>query len=631
MAIIIIKLVLRATISLWANITCGDMTSIIKFTALQGALDEGPLAYHLQIDDFNLLLDCGWDEDFTEEKLQPLISVCGKLDAVLLTYPDLYHLGAIPYLVGKGHLTCPVYATMPVNKMGQLFMYDLYLSRHNYEEFDLFTLDDIDNAFDKMVTLKYSQTVSFSGTGQGIRAIPLAAGHMIGGAIWRIVKDGDEDIVYAVDFNHKKERHLNGCSFDALSRPSLLITDAFNANVQQEKRRDKDGRLLTEMIQALRRKGNVLVAVDTAGRSLELIQLLETLWRNPESGLMVYSIALLNNVCYNVLEFAKSQMEWMSDKIIRSFEDKRNNPFNFRHIKCCHTMADVDQLPEPKVVLTSVPDLQSGFSRELFVRWCENPQNSIILTSQTSSSTLSRQLIDSPSVKQLHINVKSRVKLDGEELAEYHKKKMEEKMEEERLRAEHEDQEDSESELSDEEPEAHIPGEKQDQHDLLLTNTHTKSRSGFFKQAKKMFPMFPYVEEVLKWDQYGEIIKLENFQFSEVKLVDPPLQMAPSLELEPGRAEEIMEVDEEVTGVEDDNIPTKCVATPRTLNIAAKIVYIDFEGRSDNKSVKELLEKMKPRQLILIHGTQDSTMSLAKYCRDNEVCLGEIFTPGVGE
>lgn len=25
------------------------MTSIIKFTALQGALDEGPLAYHLQV------------------------------------------------------------------------------------------------------------------------------------------------------------------------------------------------------------------------------------------------------------------------------------------------------------------------------------------------------------------------------------------------------------------------------------------------------------------------------------------------------------------------------------------------------------------------------------------------------
>ena len=65
----------------------------------------------------------------------------------------------------------------------------------------------------------------------------------------------------------------------------------------------------------------------------------------------------------------------------------------------------------------------------------------------------------------------------------------------------------SDSDMSDEEPEAHIPGEKQAQHDLLLTSTQAKSRTGFFKQAKKMFPMFPYVEEVLTWDDYGEIIK----------------------------------------------------------------------------------------------------------------------------
>lgn len=50
------------------------------------------------------------------------------------------------------------------------------------------------------------------GKGQGIRAIPLPAGHMIGGTIWRIVKDGDEEIVYAVDFNHKKERWVSPTS-----------------------------------------------------------------------------------------------------------------------------------------------------------------------------------------------------------------------------------------------------------------------------------------------------------------------------------------------------------------------------------------------------------------------------------
>ena len=49
-----------------------------------------------------------------------------SVDAVLLSHPDIYHLGALPYLVGKCNLHCPVYATIPVHKMGQMFLYDFY-------------------------------------------------------------------------------------------------------------------------------------------------------------------------------------------------------------------------------------------------------------------------------------------------------------------------------------------------------------------------------------------------------------------------------------------------------------------------------------------------------------------------
>lgn len=44
---------------------------------------------------------------------------------MLLSYPDPLHLGALPYLVGKLGLNCPIYATIPVYKMGQMFMYDV--------------------------------------------------------------------------------------------------------------------------------------------------------------------------------------------------------------------------------------------------------------------------------------------------------------------------------------------------------------------------------------------------------------------------------------------------------------------------------------------------------------------------
>ncbi len=152
-----------------------------------------------------------------------------KIDAVLLTYPDLLHLGGLPAIVGKLGLSCPIYATVPIYKMGQMFLYDAFQARHNVEDFNVFTLDEVDKAFEMITQLKYNQSLALKGKGEGIVITPLPAGHMLGGALWKIVKDGEEDIVYAVDFNHKKEQHLNGCDVEKIQRPALLITDAYNA------------------------------------------------------------------------------------------------------------------------------------------------------------------------------------------------------------------------------------------------------------------------------------------------------------------------------------------------------------------------------------------------------------------
>lgn len=50
------------------------MSSVIKFTPLSGCYNEGPLCYLLQMDDINILLDCGWDDRFNvnDDHLQQL-------------------------------------------------------------------------------------------------------------------------------------------------------------------------------------------------------------------------------------------------------------------------------------------------------------------------------------------------------------------------------------------------------------------------------------------------------------------------------------------------------------------------------------------------------------------------------
>lgn len=104
-----------------------------------------------------------------------------------------------------------------------------------------------------------------------------------------------------------------------------------------------------------------------------------------------------------------SQVEWMSDKLMRCFEDKRNNPFQFRHLSLCHSLADLSRVPSPKVVLCSQPDLESGFSRELFIQWCQDAKNSVILTYRTTPGTLGRYLIDNPGEKRIELEVRRKI------------------------------------------------------------------------------------------------------------------------------------------------------------------------------------------------------------------------------
>ena len=42
-------------------------------------------------------------------------------------------------------------------------------------------------------------------------------------------------------------RHLNGCVLDTLNRPSVLITDAFNATYVQSRRRLRDEQLMSKL------------------------------------------------------------------------------------------------------------------------------------------------------------------------------------------------------------------------------------------------------------------------------------------------------------------------------------------------------------------------------------------------
>ena len=117
---------------------------------------------------------------------------------------------------------------MPIATLGRLSTLELTPAGPTVttEEgaFEFLTPKDVDKAFDKIMTLRYSQPTILS---HGITITAYPAGHSIGGTIWNIRKD-QESIVVMLDWNHAKERTVGGLdakTLRLLERASCVITD----------------------------------------------------------------------------------------------------------------------------------------------------------------------------------------------------------------------------------------------------------------------------------------------------------------------------------------------------------------------------------------------------------------------
>lgn len=139
----------------------------------------------------------------------------------------------------------------------------------------------------------------------------------------------------------------------------------------------------------------------------------------------------------------------------------------------------------------------------------------------------------------------------------------------------------------------------------------------------------------MKWDEYGEFIKVEDYMLTNDLdnriILDADGNPIPNL-----TASDILANDLKNTNLNGENeaiadIPTKCIKERLELNIKARLMYIDYEGKSDGESIKKLLSNIKPKNLIIIHGDEKSTKEMSEFCKNQQIVQNRIFTPKIGE
>ncbi|EYU19552.1 hypothetical protein MIMGU_mgv1a0019022mg, partial [Erythranthe guttata] len=378
------------------------------------------------------------------------------------------------------------------------------------------------------------------------------------------------------------------------------------------------------ILKTLRTDGKILVPVDTAGRVLELVLILEQFW---EQHHLTYPIYFLTYVSSSTIDYVKSFLEWMSDSIAKSFENTRENAFVLKNITLLVSKSELEKVPDgPKIVLASMASLEVGFSHDIFVEWAADSKNLVLFTERAQFATLARMLQSDPPPKAVKVTMSKRIPLVGEELAAYEEEQTQ-KRKEESLKASLIKEEEAKASLGEElavggpmiidanikQPSSKASGLKHGAfRDVLI--------DGFVSPPSSAGPMFPFYENTSEWDDFGEVINPDDYTIKDEDMDQSFMQVDGDLN---GK------LDEAAASLMLDTTPSKVVSSELTVYVKCSLVYMDFEGRSDGSSMKKILGHVSPLKLVLVHGSAEATEHLKEYCLKN-VCP-DVYAPQIEE
>uniref|UniRef100_V5E4M5 Cleavage and polyadenylation specificity factor subunit 2 n=2 Tax=Kalmanozyma brasiliensis (strain GHG001) TaxID=1365824 RepID=V5E4M5_KALBG len=374
---------------------------------------------------------------------------------------------------------------MPVQSMGKLTVLEAIQTWRNEVDIDkeptngstrrcLATADEVEDAFEAIKTVRYMQPTHLEGKCASLTLTAYNAGHSLGGAVWKIRSPTSGTVVIALDWNHNRERHLDGTILlssssgpgapssgsgsDAVRRPDLLITEIERGLVVNTRRKDRDAALIDLVHTTIQAGNSLLFPIDASARLLELMVLLDQHWAYAYPHAR-FPLCLISRTGKEVIERSRTYMEWMTrewatkaNETIEATQDQKRNPqqrgarnavasspLDFKYVKVFSSVQAMDEaIPQDqaRVVLAVPPSMTHGPSRRLLSRFASNPNDVVVLIGRGEQGSLCRQLWDAWNANQtkgfawtagklghpvvpntkLRFELQSKVPLEGEEL-----------------------------------------------------------------------------------------------------------------------------------------------------------------------------------------------------------------------
>jgi hypothetical protein len=82
---------------------------------------------------------------------------------------------------------------------------------------------------------------------------------------------------------------------------------------------------------------------------------------------------------------------------------------------------------------------------------------------------------------------------------------------------------------------------------------------------------------------------------------------------------------EETSKIPPPEIPTKCIFRNIEVEINCTIKYIDFEGRSDGRSIKKIVARVNPRKMVSISFNLSLSLSVFLFLLSDLIYVQCLF------
>lgn len=400
--------------------------ALLQFTAIYESSPDltakAPYAFFLELDEVGILLDCGWDEDFSVSYLEKLKPYAERADAVLLSSPQLNACGALPYVLAHLKPNAFVGAATSTTKVGLHGLLNPFLYQYpgtaefavGHETY-LLSVDSIYSAF-RSVREPFGNKVVIPAKNSPIECCLHFASRMLGGYAWTIHYQIDE-ILYCPDYSTKASYSLK--RFDVPTSPNIALIDTSSAEMKEAPRvnyEDQLQSLFKEVQHTLRSGCDVLIPVDAAGRGIEILNIFTHLLQERGGGR--YKIVFAAVQANELLDKAATMTEAFQDGIILSESGL------FSSVLRCQTASEVLLIEGPKLCIADGASLTYGVAAELLTYFLplnsEGGQNLVIFPEKPIKDTNASSIINSVPDEMLTCSIRFRSALSREELEEYY-------------------------------------------------------------------------------------------------------------------------------------------------------------------------------------------------------------------